>query len=188
MRSALEEALHAPATAPTHTHERGARFTTVEQALQDIADGGITVVVDGERRTITVADLIAYRSRRVRVERVVSTAMPTVFGSFTAVGYRSLADNTEHVALVKGNLAGADDVLVHVHVRCPTGDVFHSLLCDCGTRLDQALAAIEGVAAGVLLYLAHDDPDDLGTSAHILADLGVSPSTGRTKVTHAPPS
>ena len=106
---------------------------------------------------ITVADLIAYRRKHDQlVERVVETRLPTGFGEFTAVGYRSLVDGKHHVALVKGDVAGADDVLVRVHSECLTGDVFHSLRCDCGEQLESALAMIEREGSGVLLYLAQE--------------------------------
>src|SRR5213079_3589449 len=83
-------------------------------------------------KMVTVADLVAYRRKHEKlVERVVSTRLPTGFGEFTAVGYRSLVDNKHHVALVKGEVAGEADVLVRVHSECLTGDVFHSLRCDC---------------------------------------------------------
>ena len=76
-------------------------------------------------RMITVADLVAYRRRHEKlVERVVDTKLPTAFGEFVAVGYRSLVDNKHHVALVKGDVEGLDDVLVRVHSECLTGDVF----------------------------------------------------------------
>ena len=97
---------------------------------------------------ITVADLIAYRRRHDKlVERVVATALPTAFGDFTVVGYRSLVDDKHHVAMVKGDVAGAADVLVRVHSECLTGDVFHSLRCDCGEQLESALAMIEARGA-----------------------------------------
>ncbi len=106
---------------------------------------------------VTVADLIAYRRRHDKlVERVVATALPTAFGDFSAVGYRSLVDNKHHVALVKGDVAGKEDVLVRVHSECLTGDVFHSLRCDCGEQLEHALAMIEREGQGVLLYLSQE--------------------------------
>ncbi|HEY3958907.1 MAG TPA: bifunctional 3,4-dihydroxy-2-butanone-4-phosphate synthase/GTP cyclohydrolase II [Solirubrobacteraceae bacterium] len=106
---------------------------------------------------ITVADLIAYRRRHDKlVERVVSTRLPTAFGDFAAVGYRSLVDDKHHVALVKGDVAGREDVLVRVHSECLTGDVFHSLRCDCGEQLESALAMIEQEGEGVLLYLSQE--------------------------------
>jgi 3,4-dihydroxy 2-butanone 4-phosphate synthase / GTP cyclohydrolase II len=108
-------------------------------------------------KMITVADLIAYRRRNDKlVERVVETRLPTAFGEFTAVGYRSLVDHKHHVAMVKGDVAGKEDVLVRVHSECLTGDVFHSLRCDCGEQLESALAMIEREGEGVLLYLAQE--------------------------------
>jgi 3,4-dihydroxy 2-butanone 4-phosphate synthase/GTP cyclohydrolase II len=106
---------------------------------------------------VTVADIIAYRRMHDRlVERVVATGLPTAFGEFEAIGYRSLIDDKHHVALVKGDVAGESDVLVRVHSECLTGDVFHSLRCDCGEQLESALAMIEREGRGVLLYLAQE--------------------------------
>jgi 3,4-dihydroxy 2-butanone 4-phosphate synthase/GTP cyclohydrolase II len=108
-------------------------------------------------KMVTVAELIAYRRRTEKlVERVVSTALPTGFGDFTAVGYRSLVDDKHHVAMVKGDVSGREDVLVRVHSECLTGDVFHSLRCDCGEQLEAALAMIEREGHGVLLYLSQE--------------------------------
>src|SRR3984885_5727553 len=108
-------------------------------------------------KMVTVADLVAYRRRHEKlVERVVSTNLPTAFGDFVAVGYRSLVDNKHHVALVKGDVAGQEDVLVRVHSECLTGDVFHSLRCDCGEQLESALSMIESEGRGVLLYLSQE--------------------------------
>jgi 3,4-dihydroxy 2-butanone 4-phosphate synthase/GTP cyclohydrolase II len=108
-------------------------------------------------KMVTVADLISYRRQTERlVERVVSTKLPTAFGEFTAVGYRALLDEKHHVAMVKGDVAGAEDVLVRVHSECLTGDVFHSLRCDCGDQLASALAMIEREGRGVLLYLSQE--------------------------------
>jgi 3,4-dihydroxy 2-butanone 4-phosphate synthase/GTP cyclohydrolase II len=108
-------------------------------------------------KMVTVADLVAYRRQHDKlVERVVSTTLPTAFGDFVAVGYRSLVDNKHHVALVKGEVAGQPDVLVRVHSECLTGDVFHSLRCDCGEQLESALAMIEREGRGVLLYLSQE--------------------------------
>jgi 3,4-dihydroxy 2-butanone 4-phosphate synthase/GTP cyclohydrolase II len=108
-------------------------------------------------KMVTIADLIAYRRRHDKlIERVVSTSLPTTFGNFVAVGYRSLVDDKHHVALVKGDVAGRADVLVRVHSECLTGDVFHSLRCDCGEQLESALAMIEQEGSGVLLYLAQE--------------------------------
>jgi 3,4-dihydroxy 2-butanone 4-phosphate synthase / GTP cyclohydrolase II len=108
-------------------------------------------------RMITVADLVAYRRRTEKlIERVVSTKLPTAFGDFVAYGYRSLVDNKHHVALVKGDVDGVEDILVRVHSECLTGDVFHSLRCDCGEQLESALSMIEQEGRGVLLYLSQE--------------------------------
>jgi 3,4-dihydroxy 2-butanone 4-phosphate synthase/GTP cyclohydrolase II len=108
-------------------------------------------------KMITVADLIAYRRKTEKlVERVVATALPTAFGDFTAVGYRSLVDDKHHVAMVKGDVDGVEDVLVRVHSECLTGDVFHSMRCDCGEQLEASLSMIEHEGRGVLLYLSQE--------------------------------
>jgi 3,4-dihydroxy 2-butanone 4-phosphate synthase / GTP cyclohydrolase II len=108
-------------------------------------------------KMITVADLIAYRRRHDNlVERVVETRLPTMFGDFSAVGFRSLIDGKHHVAMVKGDVAGEENVLVRVHSECLTGDVFHSLRCDCGQQLEDALLRIEEEGQGVLLYLSQE--------------------------------
>jgi 3,4-dihydroxy 2-butanone 4-phosphate synthase/GTP cyclohydrolase II len=108
-------------------------------------------------KMITVADLVAYRRRTEKlVERVVATSLPTAFGDFVATGYRSMIDGKHHVALVKGEVEGEEDVLVRVHSECLTGDVFHSLRCDCGEQLESALAMIEAEGRGVLLYLSQE--------------------------------
>jgi 3,4-dihydroxy 2-butanone 4-phosphate synthase/GTP cyclohydrolase II len=127
-------------------------------------DGTMARVPDLERycahhalKMITVADLIAYRRRHDRlVERVVATRLPTAFGEFTAVGYRSLVDDKHHVAMVRGDVSGEPDVLVRVHSECLTGDVFHSMRCDCGEQLESALSMIAAEDRGVLLYLAQE--------------------------------
>jgi 3,4-dihydroxy 2-butanone 4-phosphate synthase/GTP cyclohydrolase II len=108
-------------------------------------------------KMVTVAALIAYRRRNDKlIERVATAGMPTKFGDFQVVGFRSLVDEKHHVAMVKGDVAGEDDVLVRVHSECLTGDVFHSLRCDCGEQLEDALARIEQEGRGVLLYLAQE--------------------------------
>jgi 3,4-dihydroxy 2-butanone 4-phosphate synthase/GTP cyclohydrolase II len=108
-------------------------------------------------KLVTVADLIEYRRRTERlIERVVSVRLPTDYGDFQAVAYRETLTGKQHVALVKGDVDGKDDVLVRVHSECLTGDVFHSKRCDCGQQLEQALARIEQEGMGVLLYLAQE--------------------------------
>jgi 3,4-dihydroxy 2-butanone 4-phosphate synthase/GTP cyclohydrolase II len=127
-------------------------------------DGTMARVPDLERycaehglKMITVADLIAHRRRHDKlVERVVTTRLPTVFGEFNVIGFRSFVDDKHHVAMVKGEVDGHEDVLVRVHSECLTGDVFHSLRCDCGEQLEAALSMIEREGRGVLLYLAQE--------------------------------
>ena len=127
-------------------------------------DGTMARVPDLERycqkhglKMVTVADLIAYRRQNDKlIERVVETQLPTKFGDFEVVGFRSLVDEKHHVAMVKGEIDGQEDVLVRVHSECLTGDVFHSLRCDCGQQLEDALARIESEGRGVLLYLAQE--------------------------------
>jgi 3,4-dihydroxy 2-butanone 4-phosphate synthase / GTP cyclohydrolase II len=108
-------------------------------------------------KMVTVADLIEYRRRTEQlVERVVSVRLPTTYGDFTAVAFRERLTGKQHVALVKGEVAGRPDVLVRVHSECLTGDVFHSLRCDCGEQLDLALRRISAEGEGVLLYLSQE--------------------------------
>jgi 3,4-dihydroxy 2-butanone 4-phosphate synthase/GTP cyclohydrolase II len=108
-------------------------------------------------KLVTVADLIEYRRRTEKlVERVVSVRLPTEYGDFQAVAYRETLTGKQHVALVKGDVEGKEDILVRVHSECLTGDVFHSRRCDCGEQLEHALARIEEEGEGVLLYLAQE--------------------------------
>ncbi len=106
---------------------------------------------------ITVAQLIEHRRRTEKlIERHGEARMPTLFGEFTAVGYRSIIDGKHHIALVLGEVDGSEDVLVRVHSECLTGDVFHSLRCDCGEQLHTAMAMIAEEGRGVLLYIAQE--------------------------------
>jgi 3,4-dihydroxy 2-butanone 4-phosphate synthase / GTP cyclohydrolase II len=108
-------------------------------------------------KMVTVADLIEYRRRMEKlVERVVSVRLPTEYGEFQAVAYRELLTDKQHVALVKGDVEGAENVLVRVHSECLTGDVFHSHLCDCGEQLERALQRIEAEGRGVVLYMGQE--------------------------------
>jgi 3,4-dihydroxy 2-butanone 4-phosphate synthase / GTP cyclohydrolase II len=108
-------------------------------------------------KLVTVADLIEYRRRHERlVERMTTVEMPTAYGDFSAVAFRETLTGKHHIALVKGDVDGAEDVLVRVHSECLTGDVFHSLRCDCGEQLEQALAQISAEERGVLLYMAQE--------------------------------
>ena len=108
-------------------------------------------------KMVTVADLVEYRRRHEKlVERGAAVRLPTDYGEFTAVAFREKLTGKTHVALVKGEVDGAEDVLVRVHSECLTGDVFHSLRCDCGEQLELALAQIEAEGVGVLLYMAQE--------------------------------
>src|ERR1700722_17502879 len=108
-------------------------------------------------KMVTVADLVEYRRRNEKlVGRGASVRLPTEFGVFEAVGFREKLTGKTHVALVKGDIEGAENVLVRVHSECLTGDVFHSLRCDCGEQLEQSLARIETEGTGVLLYMAQE--------------------------------
>ena len=103
---------------------------------------------------ITIADLIQYRMRtELLVRRVASASLPTTFGDFRVSAYESVMDRETHVALVKGDIGDGKDVLVRVHSRCLTGDVFHSERCDCGLQFDAAMGKIADEGRGVLLYL-----------------------------------
>jgi 3,4-dihydroxy 2-butanone 4-phosphate synthase / GTP cyclohydrolase II len=108
-------------------------------------------------KMVTVSDLIEYRRRHEKlVERMTSVRLPTAYGEFTAVAFRETLTGKHHVALVKGDVEGHENVLVRVHSECLTGDVFHSLRCDCGEQLEQALARIGDEERGVLLYMAQE--------------------------------
>lgn len=106
---------------------------------------------------ISIADLIRYRYERERlIEKIAWANLPTESGEFTIHAYKSLADGKEHIALVKGDVAGKENVLVRVHSECLTGDVFGSLKCDCGEQLRQALRQIAEEGLGVFLYLRQE--------------------------------
>ncbi len=103
---------------------------------------------------ITVAQVVAHRLRNERlVHRVAEARLPTEFGEFTVIGYRNDVDEREHVALVMGQLEGADEVLVRMHSKCLTGDTFHSLRCDCRWQLHEAMRLIGAAGRGVIVYL-----------------------------------
>jgi 3,4-dihydroxy 2-butanone 4-phosphate synthase/GTP cyclohydrolase II len=106
---------------------------------------------------ISVADLIAYRYRHERlVQRVAEAKLPTPFGEFKVIAYRSSTDPDEHLALVMGDVNTEEPVLVRVHSQCLTGDVFHSLRCDCGEQIEMAMKRIAEEGRGVVLYMRQE--------------------------------
>jgi 3,4-dihydroxy 2-butanone 4-phosphate synthase / GTP cyclohydrolase II len=108
-------------------------------------------------KMITVSDLVEYRRRTERlIERTAQVRLPTEYGEFTAYAYKETLTGRPHVALVRGHVDGAENVLVRVHSECLTGDVFHSLRCDCGEQLELALARIASEERGVLLYMSQE--------------------------------
>jgi len=103
---------------------------------------------------ITIAQLVAYRLRTDRlVHRAADARLPTAFGEWRIVGYRNDVDTREHLALVHGDVQGAEGVLVRMHSKCLTGDVFHSQRCDCGWQLETAMRMIQAEGRGVIVYL-----------------------------------
>jgi 3,4-dihydroxy 2-butanone 4-phosphate synthase/GTP cyclohydrolase II len=118
---------------------------------------------------ITIADLIKYRIRTESlVRRVASAKMPTDFGDFHIHAFENLLDHQTHVALVRGDIGDGKDVLVRVHSQCLTGDVLHSMRCDCGEQLDLAMQRIAAEGRGVLLYL-HQEGRGIGLANKIRA-------------------
>ncbi len=108
-------------------------------------------------KILTIEELIRYRKRKEKlVEKICEAMLPTKWGDFRAVTYRSKLDNETHIALVKGEVGGKKNVLVRVHSQCLTGDTFASQRCDCGQQLDIALEMINKREQGVLLYMAQE--------------------------------
>jgi 3,4-dihydroxy 2-butanone 4-phosphate synthase/GTP cyclohydrolase II len=108
-------------------------------------------------KIVSVADLIAYRYRHERlILRVAEAKLPTPYGDFTVMAYKSQTDPDEHIALVMGDVATDEPVLVRVHSQCLTGDVFHSLRCDCGEQIEMAMQRISEEGRGVVLYMRQE--------------------------------
>jgi 3,4-dihydroxy 2-butanone 4-phosphate synthase / GTP cyclohydrolase II len=130
-----------------------------------------------ELSIISIADLIAYRRRREKlVHRATEARIPTAFGTFTAIAYESF-DGRTHVALVKGDVASREDVLVRVHSECFTGDVLGSIRCDCGLQLAEAMRRIDEEGAGVVVYIRGHEGRGIGLrhklEAYALQDGGL---------------
>jgi 3,4-dihydroxy 2-butanone 4-phosphate synthase/GTP cyclohydrolase II len=108
-------------------------------------------------KIVTIKDLIAFRRQREKlVRKVVETVLPTEYGDFRAVVYEDVVEPYAHIALVKGDVRGRERVLVRVHSQCLTGDVFHSLRCDCGFQLAQAMKLVNRAGLGVVLYMRQE--------------------------------
>jgi len=108
-------------------------------------------------KIVAIADLIAYRLRHEKlVQRVTEAKLPTTYGEFTALAYKSVVDAAEHIALVRGDISNDEPVLVRVHSECLTGDVFGSLRCDCGAQIEMALQSIAKEDRGVFLYMRQE--------------------------------
>ena len=106
---------------------------------------------------ITVAQLVAYRLRKERlVQRIAEARLPTAHGEFRVIGYESLVDGREHIALLKGDVEGQPDVAVRMHSECLTGDVFGSQRCDCGEQLEAAMRRIAELGRGAVVYLRQE--------------------------------
>ncbi|MFF4959891.1 bifunctional 3,4-dihydroxy-2-butanone-4-phosphate synthase/GTP cyclohydrolase II [Streptomyces sp. NPDC001222] len=119
---------------------------------------------------ISIEDLIAYRrTSEPTVRREAEVHLPTAFGAFTAYGYRSTTDGVEHIALVHGEIGAGEDVLVRVHSECLTGDVFHSLRCDCGPQLEASLERIQTEGRGVVVYLRGHEGRGIGLTSKLRA-------------------
>ena len=119
---------------------------------------------------ISIEDIVRYRRRHERhVERVAETRLPTDLGDFTAYGYRITIDDSEHVALVHGDISGDEPVLTRVHSECLTGDVFGSHRCDCGPQLREAMAAVVREGRGVVVYLRGHEGRGIGLLAKLQA-------------------
>ena len=150
------------------------------------SDALIKLAARHDLPVVTIGQLIAKRRREEPlVRRIVQTAMPTASGDYEVVGYIGTFDEREHLALVRGDVVGQQDILVYIHLACWEGDVFRSKRCDCRARLDAATAAIGTAQRGVIVHLAADGYDrheprghddtfrDFGVGAQILADLGL---------------
>lgn len=168
---------------------RGAAEAAVDLArLAGFLPAAVLCPIDPEHRLgegpggghaeISISELVAYRRRyETTVERVVETFLPTEFGEFRAVGYRSPLDGGEFLVLVRGDVEGKENVPVRIHARCLAGDVFHACDCTCGSELRTALKIIEAEGRGVVIYVDRNSSPaaaDPALGAEILSELGVA--------------
>ena len=151
-------------------------FASIDEAVAELAAGGPVVFVDAVDPVNTGDVVSPDRLPNGQVRAVAAARIPTKYGEFRAVGYRSVIDGTDHIALIRGEIGDGEDVLVRAHSECLTGDVFGSLRCDCGTQLDAALRAVATEERGVVLYLRGHEGRGIGLlhklQAYQLQDLG----------------
>ncbi len=161
-------------------HPSGALCEIVSQKAEDDMarrDELEVFAADHDLALISIADLIAYRRRfEKQVVRVAEARIPTVHGTFRTVGYDSLLDGIEHLAMVYGDIGDGEDILVRVHSECLTGDVIGSLRCDCGPQLDAAMEKVAEAGRGIVLYMRGHEGRGIGLmhklQAYQLQDSG----------------